>query len=179
MLTDQIYGIYSKKLVLVVGLLALLNAVILMGIVTPALTLITGSPTPDVLWGYDVQTLQAQFEKLAQGDATIVYLRFIADSFFPFLYTFLISLLMVPLQRGIFKEESKWHSLVLLPFVAAVLDYTENVIVLQQFLTYPSLNAPIIAVSSLATQLKWIVIGVALIVLICEGIVYRFLRSRE
>ncbi|MCF2137739.1 MAG: hypothetical protein K9W43_10960 [Candidatus Thorarchaeota archaeon] len=179
MISHKIYQFYCKRNLEIVGGITVLVALILMGIIVPTITGLTGQAIPDTSWGYSEQNLRDQFALLTQGNGVLYYMLLSTDTFFPFLYTFLVALAMVPLQLGIFKTESRWHNLVLLPFVAAILDYAENVLIFSQFISYPNLNAGIIAIASVVTQLKWITIAGLLLLLLFEGVAFLFIGIKE
>jgi hypothetical protein len=134
----------------------------------------------DVRMSYSQADVQIFFEKL--GDAGGEAYRFLSgkiDMVYPLVYGFLLLFIIISLTKTY--ANSKWMLLGLIPLLATVLDYIENLSIAQLQLQFPNLASEKVAFASTMTSLKWGVVSVAFLILIVLGIIRmgQFMKSKR
>ena len=112
---------------------------------------------PDTMFfGYSLERLFAMFQKFGVEGRTI-YLKFqYKDYIYPLIYS---TLLVGFLVRT--KLPKPFRFFIFIPWVAAFLDYGENIIIRNQVLNFPDLNANLVAIASALTLSKWSLVFVS------------------
>ncbi|MGY5852294.1 MAG: hypothetical protein RTU92_01865 [Candidatus Thorarchaeota archaeon] len=79
----------------------------------------------------------------------------IVDSFFPIGYGIGLTLALGYLWK---RNELKtsWSFIILLPVIGAVFDYTENILITTQLVSFPVISEVIVNLAVIATILKWV-----------------------
>ena len=145
---------FSIKVILILLLLWVLTNVWMWFGPTGSITLreLTGeSKLPDTMFfGYTMEYLYRLLRAYGT-EGRAIYLGFQNKDFvYPLVYsTLLVGLL---LRSKLPKVLSFW---IFIPWLAAVLDYAENLIIRNQVLNFPDLNAEWISVASVCTVTKW------------------------
>ena len=173
-------GIYARAEGRWLGacLLALIVlSVILMGIVAPALTSITGMPVLDVRFGYSPEEANAFFGALGNGGMALYLILVGVDTLYPAVYALSASLALGMLHMRVCRD-GRLSDIVLLPLLAAAFDYGENILLLSQALSYPTVIDSVIEIASILTAAKWIVLTVVLVLILLEGLYYLALTAR-
>ena len=110
----------------------------------------------------------------ALGTATI-------DMAFPLASALFQGILITMLVRRVFPSRPRWRMLNLLPSGAALLDVTENLVLLVMLLVYPSRLTALAVVTAVVTVLKWTMVGLSFltILILAAGVIYRLLWRRK
>lgn len=115
-----------------------------------------------------------------RAKARAVYPRFfVLDLFFPVAYALALSLALAFVLRRALPPESAARELSLLPFLAALADYSENLSVLALYLMHPETSdgaARMVAVSNTA---KWLLLHLSLLLLVAGVLVLAAKRLLE
>jgi hypothetical protein len=101
-----------------------------------------------------------------QGRQLYAVTELTADLLYPILYSLLLGVLMTLIFRQAFASASFMQKLRLLPFVAALTDYAENITVVTLLLRYPQKLTGVAWAASLFTTAKWVLAGVSLILMV-------------
>lgn len=93
------------------------------------------------------------------------YRHFIPDFVHPVWYALLFAAL---LARGLDRQglPERWNAVLLLPFVAGAFDLVENCLHLLFLSDLGAVTQPLIALSALASNLKWALLAVSLVVVL-------------
>jgi hypothetical protein len=76
-----------------------------------------------------------------------------ADLVFPIIYSLLLSLLIIYIFQKFANSES-WQTLAMLPLIAMLFDYCENVLIAFMLFAYPTKYLVVASVASVLTKLK-------------------------
>jgi hypothetical protein len=106
----------------------------------------------------------------AEGLMLYTYQK-IVDMVFPLGYGFALAMLQIIMNRRAFPEHHVARHLAILPIVGMLFDYVENILIWSQIVTYPALSAPVIALASVATILKWSFLGLSITCVVVVAIV--------
>jgi hypothetical protein len=159
-LSDFLYKITNGW----VALLALVVFLLFAGLVLPgqaasAETYSGNSGSPDLSFYYSAQDLYHMAEVYGeQGRGAYVRARFTFDLIWPLVYTFFLCTAISRVYARAFTTDSLWRGANLVPVLAMLFDYLENLSTSLVMLRYPH---PTIAVDSLAplfTMLKWVLV---------------------
>lgn len=116
------------------------------------LSLLTGEDQiPDtMIFGYSLERLFAMFQNFGE-EGRMIYLKFqYKDYIYPLIYsTLLVGLLLRTNPPKVLRF------FIFMPWVAAILDYGENLILRNQVINFPDLNANLVAIASILTLIKW------------------------
>ena len=168
---------FSVKVILIFLLLWIVTNIWMWFGPTGSITLreLTGeNKLPDTMFfGYSFDTLFNLLKSYGEN-GRVIYLGFQNKDFiYPLIYsTLLVGLL---LRSNLPKVMNFW---IFAPWVAAILDYAENLIIRNQVLNFPDLNAEWISVASAFTVAKWSLVFISGIFIIIFGSV-SFFRKRK
>lgn len=113
------------------------------------------NPTLDSKLSYDSDEVYALFRKFDRPSRQLyAWTEITVDMIFPIIYSLFLSLLMIWFFQKSFKYE-KYGSLAMLPFIAMLFDYCENVLIAAMLFDYQREHFAVARVASLATKLKW------------------------
>ena len=138
-----------------------------------------GGPTPDTSFFYSASDLYRWAEAFgADGRSDYIQARFTFDLLWPLVYTvFLATLLSWLLVRAV-PATSRWRLLNLLPVLALLCDYAENVGASIVIARFPS-NTPVLAdLTTVFTMLKWISLSAAFALVPVVGVIALVRRGR-
>ncbi len=126
-----------------------------------------GMGIPDARMFYTLPQLQSMFWHYGtEGREMYLQLQWI-DMFYPLVYsTLLASLLYLVFKR------TRLEILIFVPFVAALLDYTENILLRISILSFPDMNEKIVSIAGPVTFLKWLLVFFAFFLLLF-GLIWR------
>jgi len=116
----------------------------------------------------------------ALGETGRIYYLYqkIVDSFFPIGYGIGIALAL----GYICKEsdiESPWNSIILIPIIAAIFDYMENILLTTQIVSFPTISEVIVSMAAITTLLKWIFLSSSIGVLFVGVLVLAVKRRKS
>lgn len=114
-----------------------------------------------------------------QPDGRSVYMKLLLvfDFVFPFLYTLSLVLIVTVTFRYAFQSTTNLQKLCLMPLLAGLCDWIENICVLTMLAKYPKFSN-VAYISGYFTLGKWVFILLSLI-LIAVGMVFAIRRSRK
>lgn len=119
---------------------------------------------PDTRFTYSLNEITAVFNTLGQEGLNVWGQAHMLDFLFPLTYMFAMAFGLNMELRSLFPD-SKAKLLVLIPLLAGIADYVENILVLTQIAAYPGLSELVIVIASAVTSLKWILLGVGFVII--------------
>ncbi len=135
--------------------------------------------SPDSSFFYTAKELYAMAESYGEnGRITYILLRWSFDVVWPVVYTTFLVLWTMKLASYI--KECYWvEFLYLLPVIAMVLDFIENIGATIVMVRYPSLSGVIAVLTPMATMFKWVTISASfgLIIILVLILAYQKLRK--
>lgn len=84
------------------------------------------------------------------------------DCIMGILYLFLLSCLIALVLKKVLRENKKFDWLIFMPLVAMVSDWTENITTFCIIQMFPTINATLVSIESLATTLKFVFLAVSI-----------------
>ncbi len=131
-------------------------------------------------FGYDVAYVESLLEKLGpEGRRAYRVQQIPVDMLYPILFGLSFSLLMAYVLKKLAPEESPIFLLCFLPFVVTILDYTENIGILQLLNNYPTNDPDQIAFLSQITVWKSILTSLIFLILIPAAITWFIKRKNH
>lgn len=115
-------------------------------------------------------------ELTPQGRNTYMKLLTEFDFAFPFIYSLSLSFIVAVLFRKIFPNSPGLQRLCLIPFVAGIFDWLENISILAMLANYPN-SVDIAYAAGYLTLFKWAFTG-SILILIITGIIILILRRK-
>ncbi len=165
---------------LVVMILTSFIVVMVMAMLTQTLVYdVYGDVTmPDTRITYSPNEITDVFNTLGQEGLNVWAQAHMLDFLFPLTYMFAIAFGLNMEIRKLSFDSSNAKKLVLIPLLAGIADYVENILVLTQIAAYPNLSEIVIMIASAITTLKWILLGLGFLIIFVfiPVIVYRRLR---
>jgi uncharacterized membrane protein len=130
----------------------------------------------DVTLGYTVDDVQTFFAVMGtEGGEIYRFLSGRIDMIYPVVYALLLFFIIISLTKRF--KNSKWMLLSLIPIVAAIFDFVENISIAELQLQFPNLSSSKVAFASTMTSLKWGSVFLAVFCVITLSLiqlVYRF-----
>jgi hypothetical protein len=122
--------------------------------------------SPDMSFYYSAGDLYGMAESYgASGRAAYVRARFTFDLVWPLVYALFLVTAISWTSRQAFPPGSPWRLANLLPLLAALFDYLENIATSVVMLRYPEPAALIGALAPLFTMAKWSLLGLSFLLL--------------
>ena len=136
---------------------------------------------PDTRLTYTFTEITDVFNTLGQEGLNVWVYAHMLDFLFPLTYMFALAFGLNMELRRVVPANSTAKLLVLIPFVAGIADYVENIMVLSQIAAYPQLSESVILIASAVTSFKWILLyaGFVIIFLLIPLVIYRRLSSSK
>ena len=106
-----------------------------------------------------------------QGRSDYVKARFTFDLIWPIVYTFFLVTTISWLFGKATPAESIWQQANLVPLLAMVFDYLENISTSIVMARYPARTAVVDILATIFTPVKWVLVGVSFVFLLI-GVVY-------
>ena len=133
---------------------------------------------PDTRFTYSFTEISYVFNTLGQAGLNVWAQAHLLDFLFPLTYMFAMAFGINLELRKLYPENSNARKLVLIPLLGGIADYVENILVLTQIATYPTLSEVVIMIASGITTLKWILLGLGFVIIfvLIPVVVYRKLR---
>lgn len=159
-LSDFLYKITNGW----VAFLALVVFLLFAGLVLPgqaasAETYSGNAGSPDLSFYYSAQDLYHMTEVYGdQGRGAYVRARFTFDLIWPLVYTFFLCTAISWVYTRAFTADSLWRGANLVPVLAMLFDYLENLSVSLVMLRYPYPTIMVDSLAPLFTMLKWVLV---------------------
>ena len=119
---------------------------------------------PDTRFSYSINEISDVFNTLGQEGLYVWAQAHMLDFLFPLTYMFALAFGINMELRTSYPDSSRMKLLVLFPLFGGIMDYVENILVLTQIASYPSLSGPVIIIASTITSLKWILLGISFVI---------------
>ena len=120
---------------------------------------------PDTRLTYTLNEITDVFNTLGQAGLNVWAQAHMLDFLFPLTYMFAMAFGTNMELRRLYPNNDPAKKLVLIPLMAGIADYVENILILTQIATYPSLSGPVILVASAITSFKWILLGSGFVII--------------
>jgi hypothetical protein len=173
----------SKLRNLVVMIVSSFVVVMIMAMLTQTLVYdIYGDVTmPDTRFTYTITEITAAFNTLGQAGLNVWVQAHMLDFLFPLTYMFAMAFGLNMELRRLISGNSKAKLLVLIPLMAGIADYIENILILTQIAAYPNLSGVVITIASAITSMKWILLGLGFLIifLLIPAVAYRRLSKTK
>jgi hypothetical protein len=145
---------------LVIGIISAVIVVSVMGTLTQILVyeVYGDANMPDTNFGYTFADIQSSFNILGSEGLNLWLQVHLLDVIFPLTYAFSMVFGILMEIRASLPEKKYLRLLALLPIGGAIADYIENTLIATQVVSYPALSESIIAIASLVTIMKWLLL---------------------
>jgi hypothetical protein len=134
---------------------------------------------PDTSFVYGYEDIQHFFDTLGPEGLQAWSLVHLLDILFPLAYSFAFLIGIAMELKIVYPQKRELRVLFLVPLIAAIADYLENLLIASQIASYPSLSPTIISIASFATMTKWIALGFAFAIVIVLFFVWIIRRFRK
>ena len=126
-----------------------------------------GADTPDLSFYYSPQELYQMAEVYGEeGRQEYIRVRFTFDLFWPIVYSlFLVTSISWLTKRG-FASDSIWQRANLVPLLAMILDYFENISTSLVMYRFPARTPAVDFLAPIFTSIKWILVGGSFVLLL-------------
>jgi len=126
-----------------------------------------GTGTPDLSFMYSLDELYLMAKTYGDdGRSEYVRARFTFDLVWPIVYTFFLVTAISWLFGKTTPAKSIWQRANLVPLLAMVLDYLENISTSIVMVRYPARTAVVDVFATVFTPMKWVLVGVSFILLL-------------
>lgn len=126
-----------------------------------------GTKVLDLHFGFRPEEAYQFLEKIGpEGRALYGLIELTADMIYPILYSLLLGTLLVLVWRRILPENSRRLRLGLIPLVAALFDYLENICNFMLVKRFPAASEAIAQLSSFMGMGKWVFFGSGALLLV-------------
>lgn len=182
-ISDWIHSV-SKDWVALSALVifVLFTALVLPGQSTRAEVQTRTAGSPDMSFFYTSDELYQMAEAYGQvGREAYIHARFTFDLVWPLVYTIFLATVISWLFQKAFAPESLWQRMNLVPVLAALCDYLENIFTSLVMLQFPNRMPLVAMLASVFTMGKWILIGGSFVLLIIGVVVgvWRWLKNNR
>jgi len=134
---------------------------------------------PDTRFWYTVTEISETFDILGTGGLQVWLQVHLLDFLFPIGYSFSLAFGLAMELRATYPEKTALRQVVLIPIIAGLLDYAENLIIASQILVYPDLSGLVISMASLVTAAKWTMLYLAFVLVLVLLLAAIFQRFRK
>ena len=170
-LVDKIKQRASRKNTLVFLIIALVTFV-LIGAVAMAMMDQSGILAfLDMRFFYTFDDVTEYLTALGETGRTYFIYQKIIDSFFPIGYGLGIALALGYIFR-MRDIKSPWHSIILIPIIAAIFDYLENILLTTQIVSFPNISEVIVSIAAIITLIKWIFLLSSIVLLFVAVLIF-------
>lgn len=138
--------------------------------------------SPDLSFYYTADDLYQMAEAYGEGGrSAYVRARFTFDLIWPIVYTIFLAAGISWVNRRAFGAESLWQRANLLPVMALLFDYMENVSTSLVMIRYPNDTAGVDVMAALFTMVKWLLVSGSFVLLLVGGLAgaWRWMRERN
>lgn len=116
---------------------------------------------PDMMLGYSYNDILIAFDSLGPEGLNAWLQVHVLDALFPIGYSLALVFGLAMLMRNTLPKQDKKRFIVLIPIIAAIADFVENILIASQAISYPLVSEQIIAIASIVTILKWLLLYIA------------------
>ena len=165
----------SGKKVLILFLLTNIIYVFMLTLTIPAIMAYSGDmKLLDIMpLGYDSEYIKTLFNTLGANGRNIYLSRQIpADMIYPFLFAISYCLVLGYFLKIFSRLNSLYFLFCLLPLIAGVADYMENIGIIAMLISYPSLSETTMTLTSIFTVIKSMATSIYFVVLIITTIAF-------
>ena len=159
----------------------LFTALVLPGQAGQAAQATGGAGSPDTSFFYTPDDLYRMAEAYGEvGRQAYIRARFTFDLIWPLVYTLFLATAISWTFGRAFAPDSRWQRANLVPLLAAILDYAENLSTSLVMLRYPAQTAVVDLLAPVFTALKWGLLGASFLLLIAGIVVavWRWARRK-
>ncbi|MGY5860534.1 MAG: hypothetical protein RTU63_14280 [Candidatus Thorarchaeota archaeon] len=170
-LIDKIIERASGRNILVFFVIAIVTF-LLMGTIIMAMMDLSGNLAfLDMRLFYTFDDVSVYLTSLGETGRLYYLYQKIIDSFFPIGYGLGLAFALGYLCR---KNDisNPWNTIILIPILAAIFDYVENILQTTQIVSFPTISEVIVSIAAVATLLKWIFLLGAIVVLFLVILVF-------
>jgi len=114
---------------------------------------------PDTNFGYGYDDLKDAFDTLGMEGLQVWSQVHLLDLLFPLGYSFALVIGITMELNSLYPDDKRLRVISIVPLFAAMADYLENAIIASQIAVYPNLSPAIVAIASLVTITKWVLLG--------------------
>jgi hypothetical protein len=137
------------------------------------------APSPDMSFYYSAGDLYDMAEAYGEsGRAAYVRARFTFDLVWPLVYALFLTTAVSWIYDRALPAGSAWRLVNLLPLVAALFDYLENIATSLVMLRFPEPTAVVDVLAPVFTMVKWSLLGISFVLLFGGCIVAVWRRAR-
>lgn len=135
---------------------------------------------PDIRLSYNIVDFQMIFSSVGSEGMIVWAQVHLLDYIFPLTYSIAMAFGISLELKSAYPERNSLKKLIVLPFLGCAMDYLENLLILSQILSYPSLSEPIIILASTFTTVKWVSLAFSFFVIMgfLLIILYKKITSR-
>ncbi|MBK6905194.1 MAG: hypothetical protein IPH04_20945 [Saprospirales bacterium] len=132
-----------------------------------------GTKVLDLHFGFSPEEAYRFLEKIGpEGRSLYGLIEGTADMIYPIVYSLLLGTLLVLIWRRILPENSRRLRIGLIPLVAAVFDYLENICNLILVQRFPQASDAVAQASSLMGMGKWVFFGLSALLLVAGLVIW-------
>ncbi|MGM0582695.1 MAG: hypothetical protein ACQETL_18605 [Bacteroidota bacterium] len=119
--------------------------------------------------GYDSSYILSLFENLGkEGRHIYLFYQLPLDLFYPFLYTISFVLMIAYFLKKLNKFNSALFYLYMLPIIAGITDYLENIGIISMLNSYPQVSETLMASTNIFTIIKSITVTLTFLIIIIQ-----------
>jgi hypothetical protein len=179
--SDRLYQVTNGWVALFgLAVFLLFTALVLPGQAAEAATYSGAAGSPDLSLFYSAGDLYRMAESYGQeGRRAYVVARFSFDLVFPLVFTTFLTTAVTWVYGHTFAASSLWRRANLVPPLAGVFDYLENITASVVVARYPQRTIGLEWLAPAFTLLKWSFIGASFVLLVAAGLVFAWRRGRN
>jgi hypothetical protein len=165
----------SKSKIIILFVLAHLVLLLMMVFTFPQINAKMGTQAFDLKsFGYTIEEATSMVQNLDQStiDYYLFPQLFLLDILYPILLALLISALIIRLSKLIWKEKHMIANLYVLPFVAMLCDYTENILITILITNPMEISSNIVSTASAFTQMKGLFTTISWLIVIVLFVIW-------
>lgn len=172
-LSDWIYRVSPGWVALAALIIFLLfTALVLPGQATRADTNAGEARSPDTSFYYSASDLYQMAAAYGEaGRTAYIQARFTFDLVWPLVYTFFLVTGISWVYKRVFSAGSFWRRANLVPLLAALFDYLENISTSLVMARYPSLTPVVDWLAPVFTMVKWVLVSSSFVLLLIGVVV--------
>ena len=168
-LLDRIKKLATLRIILLFLVLTIVVAIVMMGYINPQiLALSEGLPILDSRLGYTFAEANHLFTVLGEQGRQLYTTLQILDLIFPLGYGISMTLALTGIITRLFPEGHSMEKTILIPILAMIFDYLENITIAVLIASYPNLSPLVVDIANIFTLLKWssIILALALLAIL-------------
>jgi hypothetical protein len=162
-LLDCIKKLATLRIFLLSLILTIVVAIVMMGYVNPQILALL--PILDSRLGYTFAEANHLFTVLGEQGRQLYTTLQVLDLVFPLGYGISMTLALTGIITRLFPEGHSIEKTILIPILAMIFDYLENITIASLIASYPNLSPLVVNIANIFTLLKWSSIILALTLL--------------